>query len=632
MSRPLFASLPALLLVFASVTGFAAELSSAFAQAEALVRKAEQHFGRNEAELARATIAEAQALVKAKPEPEAVMLMLSVECWFSFGEKPVTEVQQFAEQAMARDDVKTAPRWFADLRMCRGYALELQSQLDAAMADYDFAVAEGRRLQETRLLADATWTRGELRSFRGQFADALSDLKESYELYRQLDDSPYGRDVLRAIATLYSRIGEHDQALHYLKQLRAIAEQQGLTALAEAMETDMGHAFSRKGDHVNALDHYDRALALAEKHNIPTQLAVLQQSIGAELVAMQRAAEALPHLDKALQLVKDQNEPIQQALTHYYRGAALLQLQRSSEALAEFDQAIPVFERHDTLRYLADARRTHAEALASRGQWQQAYLSLQNFLADHFKLDQQLREEQTARSRVQFDTEKKEQENALLEKQQQLTNQALADAERIRGLQSLVIALAAGLTLLLGYLAWRQLKASRSMRELALTDELTRLPNRRAILSYATQQIDDARRSQKVLSVLVCDIDYFKRVNDTHGHAIGDVVLQRIAHACQHVLRSEDKLGRTGGEEFLVVLPGATGAVAMDVAERLRQAVDAIDCRDLHPELHITISIGACEWTPAIPDIAQLSRHADDALYRAKAGGRNRAELAQPKL
>ena len=632
MSRPIQSLFLVPLFALASAAGFSAQTSTVFEQTEALVRQAEQHYARDEVTQAQALLNEARALVQAQPDPQATLLMLSVDCWFSFESKSAAEVQQFAEAMLQRKDVRAAPRWLADLRLCRGYALEAQSQLDAAMADYDFAVAEGRRLQASRLLADATWTRGELRSFRGQFADALSDLKESYELYRQLDDSPYGRDVLRAIATLYSRLGEHDQALHYLKQLRAIAEQQGLTALAEAMETDMGHAFSRKGDHVNALDHYDRALALAEKHNYPAQIAVLQQSIGAELVAMNRAAEALPHLDKALQLSAEQKEPIQLALTHYYRGAALLQMQRSSEALAEFELAIPVFEQHDTLRYLTEARRTHAEALASRGQWQQAYLTLQRFLTEHFKQDQQLREEQTARSRVQFDTEKKEQENALLEKQQQLTTQALADAERIRGLQSMVIALAAGLTLLLGYLAWRQLKASRSMRELALTDELTRLPNRRAILSYATLQIDDARRNQKVLSVLVCDIDYFKRVNDTHGHAVGDVVLQRIAHACQHVLRSEDKLGRTGGEEFLVVLPGASGTVAMDVAERLRQAVDAIDCSDLHPDLHITISIGACEWTPAIPDIAQLSRHADDALYRAKAGGRNRTELATPTL
>ena len=613
-----------------AAASFAADAPSIYQQAEALVREAERQFGRDNEAAAEATIEKARALVRANPDLDAELLMHSVECWFAFGKRSPQEVQQLAEAALALPELQTRPRWFADLRLCRGYTLELQAQLDAAMADYDFAVSEGRRLQQARLLADATWTRGELRSFRGQFADALSDLKEAYSLYRQLDDSPYGRDVLRAIATLYSRIGEHDQALHYLKQLRAIAEQEGLTSLAASMEADMGHAFSRQGDHVNALDHYQRALKLAEGRQEPEQIAIMQQSIGAELVSLQRAAEALPYLDRALAERSKLTDPIQRALTHAYRAGALQQLQRPDEAIAAYERAIPVFIEHNALRYLVDARRGYADALAARQQWQAAYRTLQLYVTDHQKLDQQLREEQTTRSRVQFDTERKEQENNQLEKEKNLTSQALADAQRIRTLQSLVIALAVVLLAILTYLGWKQLKASRRMRDLAMTDELTRLPNRRHILSYATEQIDLARAQKQSLSVLVFDIDYFKRVNDTYGHAVGDVVLQRIAHACQHVLRSEDKLGRTGGEEFLVVLPGAKAAIALEVAERLRRAVEEIDCSDLHADLRIAISIGVCEWQPAIPDIAQLSRHADDALYKAKGNGRNRTELAEP--
>ncbi|PWF48837.1 GGDEF domain-containing protein [Massilia glaciei] len=120
------------------------------------------------------------------------------------------------------------------------------------------------------------------------------------------------------------------------------------------------------------------------------------------------------------------------------------------------------------------------------------------------------------------------------------------------------------------------------------------------------------------------DIDLFKSINDTHGHAVGDMVLQRTAHALRVALRPNDVIGRVGGEAFLVLMPGASLEEAAGAAERLRAAVAAADCSDLAPGLEARISIGVTARAGADDQLEAAIKRADGAMYCAKQGGRNR--------
>jgi diguanylate cyclase (GGDEF)-like protein len=166
------------------------------------------------------------------------------------------------------------------------------------------------------------------------------------------------------------------------------------------------------------------------------------------------------------------------------------------------------------------------------------------------------------------------------------------------------------------------------MRTMALTDELTRIANRRSILALGEEELQRARHASTPFSLLSFDVDHFKRINDTWGHAAGDRVLQCIAYACRTALRPGDHLGRVGGEEFTVLLPSTAIAEARQVAERLRATVESLDFSAIDPSLRVTISLGVAEWTPSDGTLARLSGRADDVLYRAKESGRNRVELA----
>ncbi|MBW3635163.1 MAG: diguanylate cyclase [Armatimonadetes bacterium] len=179
--------------------------------------------------------------------------------------------------------------------------------------------------------------------------------------------------------------------------------------------------------------------------------------------------------------------------------------------------------------------------------------------------------------------------------------------------------------------AERILALHETLRTQAMYDGLTGLCNRTAITGCLQAEMDRAAREGKELSVVLLDLDYFKAVNDIHGHAAGDAVLKEAARRMQALMRGYDQVGRYGGEEFLIVAPGCGRQNSIALAERVRGCIGsrpvAIPGGTL-PELDVTCSLGAAV-AGAKEDALALVARADAALYRAKQGGRNRTELAQ---
>lgn len=177
-------------------------------------------------------------------------------------------------------------------------------------------------------------------------------------------------------------------------------------------------------------------------------------------------------------------------------------------------------------------------------------------------------------------------------------------------------------------LAWWRVREER-IHQLSRTDALTNLHNRRSILELLEQELTRLRRKPAPLSVVILDLDHFKKVNDTWGHPMGDRVLQIAARILRESVRESDHVGRYGGEEFMLILPDTDLAEAMIVLERCRQQLIAADVvTDDQDRLQITASFGlVCQDRTPLLASQQLIQHADEALYAAKANGRNRIEV-----
>lgn len=180
----------------------------------------------------------------------------------------------------------------------------------------------------------------------------------------------------------------------------------------------------------------------------------------------------------------------------------------------------------------------------------------------------------------------------------------------------------------LGFILMLKERSALAVQHLALTDSLTGVMNRRAFMNRATQELAFSKRWQTHLSLIMLDIDHFKSINDRYGHLVGDAVLTELVRLLETRLRAHDIIGRYGGEEFCILLPGTDDIGAHAVATSLLQVVESACLATSHGDITITISLGISVFDPSndqgYPDFSSLLKSADIALYQAKREGRNR--------
>lgn len=174
----------------------------------------------------------------------------------------------------------------------------------------------------------------------------------------------------------------------------------------------------------------------------------------------------------------------------------------------------------------------------------------------------------------------------------------------------------------------RARRRERDLVQLATRDSLTGLANRGYFIEQANNELKRAERYNDPLTVVMADIDHFKQVNDTHGHDVGDLALKHVADVLVASARAIDIVGRLGGEEFALVLPRANLQPALEMCERLRHRIASTPVPWPSGNLRVTISMGLAAVTDDRESLDQLLKLADNALYAAKRGGRNRVEAA----
>lgn len=544
---------------------------------------------------------------------------LSEQCLELSASDPVAALKLMQTELPRQSDAAA----IAAFRLCRGHALLLSGKREQAAEDYQFAVSEAERLHTPSLLASALLLRGEQRGNDGQYADAIADLKRGFELETQQGNVFNQNYALNAIANLYadSNVKDYEQALQYYRKLLAVHQSLGHVQDEATSHFNIASTLEKMEQLPAAQEEFEQALAIDRKRGVGSDIAYDERALAVVLSKRGQHDAALRLLDHALQQYGSDKDEEGVASVQLSRGAALRRAGRYQQALADLDAARTFYKQQGDLRYLDKIYEELGLAHAGSGNWQEAYVARGEQMRVKQELQKQLLDERSSRLRVQFHTEQAQRNNAALA-------DALRAADTIRHWQYVALGLSVLAIAALGVMMKRQMAQARRMRDLALTDELTRLPNRRHFLELAHGAVAQAQRDHTPLAFAALDIDHFKRINDTYGHAVGDVVLQRVSHAARIALRPGDVIGRIGGEEFLVLLRGTTLDQAMSAAERIRAAVAEVDCRDQAPDLKPSISIGVAAYDALAGTLEMICKRADDALYRAKANGRNRVEAA----
>ena len=575
---------------------------------------------------ARAVLAELAALDRLRPpgDRHRELLARALRCAWGFPDN-IAAARPLAEAGLR--DARAARDAVAEIRFlyCRGGIREQLETPAQALADYLTGIELARRAEDDRLLADGLVARGNVHSLLGEQGRAVLDFLQAQQLYERAGRHADAEANLLNLAIAYRRMGDNDKAMEYLRQSEAFADrEQDWTSL---MTTLYQRAFilEDSGQADAALASYRRALALAVKQGSTYDIGGTQLGMANALLAKRDYHGALQALDRAEAAFKAFGDHSNQEMVDLRRGRAYAGLGDHARALQEYTRAARSIEASANLRYMALLYEARADTLQALGRDAAANADLKRTLALQKRISEANRSQQSEVLRYQFDTARRDLENTRLQAEQQSQQQKLAAAERVRRWQRLTLVSAGILVVVLLALLWRQLRRMRRMRLLAMTDELTGVGNRRSIEAAGEALVARAHASGTPLAVLTFDLDDFKRVNDTLGHAAGDRVLVAVARACEQALRTEDVLGRLGGEEFVVLVPGDADA-ALQVGERLRAAVEQLDLSPIASGLRATVSVGLAQLRERDRDVHEVIARADAALYRAKASGKNRVE------
>ena len=508
-----------------------------------------------------------------------------------------------------------------ELLLFRGQILRDLQSMNRAQADALAAHELAETLADPELLGRALRLKGTLAAESGDLAEALGYFLDAREILRDTGPNPHLARVVLAIGIAFSRIEEWDQAEPYLREALLLGRELEDRAIEFSALSQLAQALEALEHFEEAMDYHREALTLAHAEGAPAAVVNARASICRPLVRADRRKEAEDVCSAAL----DDMEALGRGR---FRPTVLLGLAELSRARGQSDQAIALLEeaaeqastsapgvQRDVLPLLADL-------YEERGDHEAALATLRDYLTLRERLIDESRRRALMAREVQYQLDEREREIELLSLDQELAELTL----QRRNWMLLGMGLAMVVLFMLAVLVWRfyQARAHRS-EALAGRDPLTGLLNRRGFDLLVERECAQARREGYPITLVVADIDHFKGINDSHGHGVGDQVLKALVARLHEGVRGFDSVVRWGGEEFLMLFPRASQDEVMQIVERLRDVIarHPIDT-DAGP-LNLTLTFGVASLRTTIDDAIQ---RADRALYRGKAGGRNRVELA----
>lgn len=511
---------------------------------------------------------------------------------------------------------------------CQGQIAETSGNNTRARDLFEQAVIISADADDDEMLAGALFSRGYLLGLQGQYAAGLADLKRAQSIYEQIKLPHHALTALNGIAILYNRMGDYAQARHMYSQALKAQREAGMRREQGVTLHNLGRAHENLFEWEEARKAFAESLVISRELKYPRAEAYALRGLAAVENGTGNPRGALETLERAATLQHETPDARLDAQIHLARGIALHQLEQRPESVAALEEALQVFRQAASLSELQSTYAELAAVYAEMGNWRAGYGYLDKARETAENRFRNQIDQRFATLKVEFDTAAKDKENALLIRENEANEKALAQERRARSLQAAVIALTVVLALLLSALALHQRRTTLRMRALAMTDDLTGVPNRRAVLAKLQPLLGQADRT--ACSMLIIDIDHFKSINDQHGHAEGDEALKLVAAKLRDAVGEAGFVGRLGGEEFVAVLPDTGIQQATEIAEQVREQVMSIDTRRWLLDRKITVSIGVTAViADAVADTSSsMLQRADAALYEAKRSGRNRVKVS----
>ena len=578
------------------------------------------------------------------PETRAELLSQISVARMRLGQNP--EALKLAEDVIAYGVAQKNNVIIAKGTLAKAYVLSAQADFTASHQAAFAAEALALKTNNAPLRTQALITSGQSYAERGEFAPALVKLQAAVDEARTIaDDQVPLAAALNALAVLYDQLKEYD------KGFAALAE---LLEVSDNMKSPGRMAIAKGTEYVLAIDAQQpqRALrALLDALELERQLGATRM-IAKTLVNLSDSylkkrdyPHTLQFANESIAAARQSNEDFIAATARVNIGQAYLGLGRIAEGKKSFEAGLAFLEKANSKPDLQEALLEYGQALERAGDMAGAIAAYHRERALSNELFEKQRQKSVLELQEKYETEKKQRQIELLSRENQVKGAEIDNRrlqQRVWWLLALVFALASMVVGLL-YRKVRHANAQLEVKNLELKaqsalDPLTMLYNRRHFQDYMRahnhiEKRDGDKRAHHgddiVGALFLLDVDHFKNVNDTYGHAAGDAVLKMIAENLRIALRETDMIVRWGGEEFLAFLPAIPRQGVEEIARRILVSISSQTIAYQEHQISVNVSVGFSPF-PLVPvDTALPWERAvnlvDMALYLAKAHGRNRA-------
>jgi diguanylate cyclase (GGDEF)-like protein len=517
---------------------------------------------------------------------------------------------------------------------------------DVSRAAIELAVAVGDRAGEAAGLAMLAQQLTQL----GDHELTAATCDQAVAIYRELDDQAGICETLIVQALALDALGLSDEALDALEVARESAGRLGDRTLLYWVHNRIAVVYSGLREFQRCQEYQVQALELSQGLDDDARFCILNNVAdnATGLVGQRRqaddaagAAEALAdglrRGEEALAIATSTANPYRQCLILDNLGMLLGLSGDHDAAWRHLDQAAEIAARHGYQSMILQTGYHAARVLALQGKWSEALPALEKALSDAETMNEAPLQIDALAHLSAVHEELGEFERALRRYKEYVAIErrmrSAAAATRVRVLGHLAdlenarleVAAAQHESLLHRARSEELEQEKVALERRANSDALTGVGNRHYLEVELARLYEQSSDRDEPLALAVLDIDHFKAVNDTFGHAVGDLTLVRVAQLVSMNLRTGDLIGRLGGEEFVLAFPGRTEAAAVRMSQRLRKAVQDFAWHEIRPGLALTVSIGVAARDDD-RDVERLLDRADAAMYRAKRAGRNRVE------
>lgn len=538
------------------------------------------------------------------------------------------EVVALVDKQLNDPLIKLTTESKAQLLICAADAKQYLGKRSIAIEYLERATKYSDVAKNDELLVSALVKLGEIYSYQSHFNKAQQYLQKAFKISERIEDNDAIQSVNSALANFYTYQKQYDKALVFYKNTLADNLNRGHSQQAAITYYNLGVISGKLKKYQQAIEYFEKSKSVSIQVNDIAGIAYANKSLASNYIQMNEYQLAEKPLQKAITFFTEQKDDEMLADLLLSKSDLFSHKHKFDESLTLLNKALTIFKQQDTLEKLRVTYEKLAIVYERLALPNEALTALQAHHEIEHRLHVQETQESTQRMRVEFQYELKEAENKRLKTSLEAEKNKLRQQKKLQIFQIGLIVVAVLLIFFIVYHLYRQKQYGKKMRELAMRDDLTHVPNRRAILSAMKKAISWSERYDLPFSIAIFDIDHFKNFNDTYGHDVGDKVLNKFAQLIATTIRATDEFGRIGGEEFLLIMPNTSLEQSQILLNRLFSKIRETQISANSQLVTLTASAGLTEFNAKQDKWADIYNRADAALYLAKNSGRDQYRMS----